>query len=174
MGRPRFAVVFAWGALTAAGCAKTGGYSVSWSFAAEGDAHAACGAHGVDGIRVTGASTEGDGDDVTALCADGQLTRGVPVGTWTFMFHQLDVRGREIVVTQLDAYGKPVLDANNQPTTVPNPTAAADIGQDATVQLEAVMFVARPACSDGVDNDPDGRVDLDDPECGNDPNAAAE
>jgi hypothetical protein len=50
------------------------------------------------------------------VAAAGALTQGVPVGNWTFMVHQLDVRGQEIVVTQLDANGKPVLDANSQPT----------------------------------------------------------
>jgi hypothetical protein len=38
------------------------------------------------------------------------------------------------------------------------------------------VLAARPECGDGVDNEPepDGRVDLDDPECGNDPNGTAE
>jgi hypothetical protein len=31
------------------------------------------------------------------------------------------------------------------------------------------MLASRPACSDGVDNDTDGRIDLDDPDCGNNP-----
>lgn len=175
MGGPRFAVAFAFAvaALTAVGCQKTGGYTLTWSFETAGDAPAACGAHGVDGIRVTGASAEGDGEDVTAVCAaPGGLTHGVPVGTWTFMVHQLDVRGREIVVFQLDADGKPVVDQYNQMVPVPNPTTApTPIGQDATVTLDPVMLAARPACSDGVDNEPepDGRVDLDDPDCGNNP-----
>ena len=32
----------------------------------------------------------------------------------------------------------------------------------------------RAACSDGVDNDRDGRVDLDDPDCQNDPRGTTE
>ena len=33
----------------------------------------------------------------------------------------------------------------------------------------AVTFRPLPACMDGVDNDGDGRVDLDDPDCADDP-----
>ena len=42
-------------------------------------------------------STEGDGEDVTTLCATAQpFSHSVPVGTWTFTVQQLDVRGRPI------------------------------------------------------------------------------
>jgi len=168
MGGTRFAVAIAFAALTGVACQKTGGYTLTWSFETPGDASGACGAHGVDAIRVTGSSTGGDGEDVTAVCAAGGITHGVPIGTWTFMVHQVDVRGREIVVFQVDADGNPVTDANGQNVPVPNPTTApTDIGEDATVTLDNVMLAARPACSDGVDNDGDGRIDLDDPDCGN-------
>jgi hypothetical protein len=172
MGRPWFAVFCTAAALTA-GCKDTGGYTLSWSFATEGP-QTGCGAHGVDSIRVTGASMEGDGDDGSVLCAAGSINRGVAVGTWTFMVHQLDVRGQEIVVVQLDANGQTVPDATGQPTTVANPTVAASIGKDQSVMLDPVMLTARPTCADGVDNDGDGRVDLDDPKCGNDLNSTAE
>jgi hypothetical protein len=171
MGGPRFAVAIAFAALTGVACQKTGGYAVTWSFETPGDASAACGAHGVDAIRITGSSTGGDGEDVTAVCAAGGITHGVPIGTWTFMVHQVDVRGREIVVYQLDADGKPVMEGD-QLVPVPNPTTApVDIGEDVTVPLDNVMLAARPACSDGIDNEaePDGRIDLDDPDCGNNP-----
>ena len=128
-------------------------------------AEAGCGAHGVDAIRVTGASTQGDGEDVVALCAIGEFTHGVPIGNWSFTIHQLDVRGRAIDVPQLDDQGEPVLDANGYPTLVPDPTATATVAKDATVDLDPGMVVLtpRPECSDGIDNDCDGRVDLDDP-----------
>ena len=155
MGRPGFAVVAAVAALGAAGCQKTGGYTISWHFATE-TAPAGCGAHGVDTILVTGASMEGDGESVAAVCADQTLTHGVPVGTWTFMVHQLDVQGREIL-------------ADQNPTT-----PATTIGQDQTAIFDSVMLASRPLCSDGVDNDGDGRVDLDDPDCKNDLNGASE
>jgi hypothetical protein len=37
-----------------------------------------------------------------------------------------------------------------------------------------VELTPRPECKDRVDNDDDGRVDLDDLECAGDPNGAAE
>ena len=137
MGGPRFAVAIAFAALTGVACQKTGGYTLTWSFETVGDAPAVCGARGVDAIRVTGSSTEGDGENVTAVCAAGGITHGVPIGTWTFMVHQLDVRGREIVVWQVDADGKPVTDTNGANVPVPNPTTApTTIGEDATVPFE--------------------------------------
>ena len=40
--------------------------------------------------------------------------------------------------------------------------------------LDAVMLTPRPVCADGIDNDGDGRVDVDDPQCIDDPNSATE
>ncbi len=127
-------------------------------------ARSGCGLHGVDTIRVTGASTAGDGEDVITLCAPGVFTHEVPVGDWTFAFHQLDVRGRPI--TPIDAQGQPV----------PDPTATGTVSTDTTSDLDpgTVELTARPECSDGIDNDRDGRVDLDDDDCMGDPNTAIE
>jgi hypothetical protein len=115
--------------------------------------------HGVDSIRVTGTSTGGDGENFTTLCAEGGLAHSIPVGTWSFVVHQLDVRGQAIVVM--------VLDANGAPQTVPDPTATGTIAEDTNVTLDPpmVMLTPRPACSDGIDNDRDDRVDLDDLQC---------
>jgi hypothetical protein len=50
-----------------------------------------------------------------------------------------------------------------------NPSVAGvSITDGSTIQI-AVTFVPQPECSDGVDNDHDGRVDLDDPACAGDP-----
>src|SRR4029079_10421451 len=84
------------GGLAAAGCADHGSYHVTWNFGADDLAGRGCGLHGVDAIRVTGASSQGDGDDIITLCALGELTHEVPVGDWTLTLHQLDVRGRPI------------------------------------------------------------------------------
>jgi hypothetical protein len=152
------------GGLSAAGCTDHGTYTVSWQFLGGEPARTGCGLHGVDGIRVTGSSTEGDHEDVVALCTDGGLAHSVPVGSWTFMVNQLDVRGRMIEVS--DGGGAPL----------PAPTAVAVIAEDATVSLdpEIVDLNPRPACGDGIDNDRDGRVDLDDPECARDDRGTAE
>jgi len=56
------------------------------------------------------------------------------------------------------------------------PMIAAVIAEDATVDVDppTVVLTPRPVCMDGVDNDRDGRVDLDDMTCAIDPNAATE
>ena len=151
------------GALSTAGCADHGSYKVTWTFTGGEAASSGCGLHGVDTIHVTGASTAGDGEDLITLCAPGELTHEVPVGDWTFTFHQLDVRGQPIM--PVDAQGQPV----------PDPTATATVVKDKTLDPAlTVELTARPECSDGIDNDRDGRVDLDDDDCMGDPNTAIE
>ena len=146
------------GGLWAVGCTDYGSYRVSWTFAGDPPEEVRCGQHGVDSLRLTGMSTEGDGAEVTTLCTTAQpFSHSVPVGTWTFTVQQLDVRGR------------PPTDAQGYP--LPAPTATATIVVDTETPLDPtpIMLMSWPACGDGVDNDangmPDGRVDLDDPDC---------
>jgi hypothetical protein len=160
MGRSWLRMLCLAGGLSAAGCTDYGSYQVSWTFVG-GTAEtvsADCGLHGFDSIRVIGMSSEGDHEDVSTLCPAGRLEHSVPVGTWTFAIHQLDVRGRPIDLSV--------------------PMAAAVVSKDAagpvTLDSSPVEFTPRPVCADGIDNDDDGRVDLDDPECLADPNAATE
>jgi hypothetical protein len=162
--RSWFPILSLAGGLSAAGCTDHGSYSVSWTFIGDDPGAVRCGFHGVDTIHVTGASTAGDGEDLIALCAPGGLSHEVPVGDWTFTFHQLDVRGRPIMPT--DAQGQPV----------PEPTATATVSKDATSDLDpnTVELTPRPECGDGIDNDGDGRIDLDDDDCAGDPNTATE
>ena len=152
------------GGLWAVGCTDYGSYSLTWRFAPYEPANTGCGLHGVDSLRLTGMSTEGDGEDVTTLCAPGGFAHSVPVGTWTFTVQQLDVRGRPISPT--DAQGYPV----------PDPTATASVAADTDTKLDPpeIVLTPRPACADGVDNDVDGRVDLDDPECDGSANTPSE
>ena len=92
-------------------------------------------AHGVDGIRVTGSSTEGDHEDVVAVCADGGLAAQRPGRELDLLVNQLDVRGRVIEV--VDGDGAPL----------PAPTAVAVIGEDATVPLDPeIVELNAPAC----------------------------
>src|SRR4051812_30006283 len=147
-------ILFLGGGLLAAGCTDHGSYTVSWTFVGGEAAGSGCGLHGVDTIHVTGASTAGDGEDVITLCAPGQFSHEVPVGDWTFTFHQQDVRGRAITPT--DAQGE----------AIPDPTATATVVKDKPLETPlAVELAPRPECSDGIDNDGDGRVDLDDDGC---------
>jgi len=150
------------GGLSAAGCTDKGTYQATWSFGGGDLPGPGCGQHGVDAIRVKGASSEGDVDDVITLCAPGGFAHEVPVGDWTFTFQQLDVHGVRIEPR------------DDQDQAIPDPTAAGSVGKDALTELPPVELVARPKCRDGIDNDGDGRIDLDDPDCMGDPNAAAE
>ena len=160
------------GGLWAAGCTDYGSYRMSWIFAPDEPASTGCGQHGVDSIRMIGMSTEGDGAEVTTLCTtkqpglpdDAAFSHSVPVGTWTFTVQQLDVRGRPISPT--DAQGYPL----------PDPTATATVAADTDTPLypDPIVLTPRPECGDGVDNDVDGRVDLDDPECGGSSSAPSE
>lgn len=152
-------------ALLAAGCGSDGAYTVSWNFfasfmaTAEGDptqdAAAACGAHGVDAILVTGVSSGGDRHQTTGVCAQGTLTHGIGKGQWQLTLSQLDVRGDSVPL----------------PYGVSDPQVSVEVaeGKTAVASPDIVTLVPRPACADGVDNDHDGRVDLDDPDCGGDP-----
>jgi hypothetical protein len=144
--------------LAMAGCKQDGSYRVSWSFmpaTSTGEpenAASGCGQHGVDGILVTAVDTGADSDQVLAICTSGQVTRGVPVGTWAFQVQALDAEGAVMpsvvpTVAVLDPH--PVVDG--QTTDVP-----------------PVILTYPTACSDGIDNDGDGRVDLDDPGCAGD------
>jgi hypothetical protein len=160
------------GGLLAVGCTDYGSFSVSWRFAPDESPSTGCGLHGVDSIRMTGMSAEGDGADVTTLCTtmqpglpgDAAFSHSVPVGTWTFTVQQLDVRGR--LITPTDTQGYPL----------PDPMATATVAADSDTPLDPAVIVLtpRPECGDGVDNDLDGRVDLDDPGCEGSMSAAAE
>jgi hypothetical protein len=151
-----------------AGCGSDGRYAASWRFfatpdaTAEGDptesAAAACGAHGVDAILVSGVSAGGDRHQTTALCAAGQLTDGVGPGDWQFTFTQLDVHGNPISL----------------PGGAADPELTGSVQEEKTADLGAVTLIPRPACRDGIDNDRDGRVDLDDSDCGGSPDANSE
>jgi hypothetical protein len=96
MWRSGFYALCLAGGLSAAGCTDKGTYQATWSFTGGESAGPGCGQHGVDAIRVKGASSDGDVDDVITLCAPGGFAHEVPVGDWTFTFQQLDVHGVRI------------------------------------------------------------------------------
>jgi hypothetical protein len=142
----RRAVVAAVAALSAGACSQSGTYKMTWSFVTGEDAASGCGAHGVQAVRITGVTDAGSSDEIVAPCSAGELTRGVSPGNWTLTAHMLDGRNRPLGA---DA------PADQGPVT---------IGDGTTTDLTAV-FTPLPECGDGVDNDRDGRVDLDDPDC---------
>ena len=157
MWRTLVCLLAAGGAAGVAGCADHGSYQVNWQFVDGEQAPTGCGAHGVDSVRVIGSNTAGDTENFAVLCTDGSAKHSVVVGTWTLAVHQVDVRG--VAIDPVDP-----------------PTATGDIAKDVPTVLtpDPVPLTPRPECSDGIDNDGDGRVDLDDPECAGDPNGAME
>jgi len=144
------------GGTLAGGCTTEGSYRLSWMFANDEPAAAGCGAHGVDGVHITGGNTAGDGEDIVAVCSAGEIVRKRPIGTWNLAVHQVDVRGAQINVPDQSIVGVVIAE-----------DAVIDVGS-------AVVLEARPQCDDGVDNDGDGRLDTDDPECLGDPMGATE
>ena len=146
-----------------AGCASEGSYQVRWSFSdpalmifRPGD----CGRHGVSAIAIAGRRDDGKVDDPEAACAPGVFTRQLPTGTWTLELTALDSTGRPKTTTPGFLQGGiTIVVAEDQ-------LAGTDQG--------TVVLPPLPACQDGVDNDCDGRIDLDDPGCGGDPNGTTE
>lgn len=166
--------------LAVAGCHHDGSIQVSWVFddgvGGQQSAADGCGQHGVDSVLISSFDTGSDSDQVQALCAPGVVTRSVPAGTWTVTVQALNPQGALI---QADAGPAPPADGGANPPTDGgvNPTGflliqtqfglvVTDDGPPVSV---AVTFNPLPACMDGVDNDGDGRVDLDDPDCGLNP-----
>ena len=154
--RPLLFSLILLGGTFAAGCTTEGSYRLAWMFANDEPAAAGCGAHGVDGVRITGGNSDGDSEDIVAVCSAGEIVRTRPVGRWNLVVHQVDVRGTAI--------------------NVPDQSIAdVVIAEDAVTDvLPVVVLEARPQCDDGVDNDRDGRLDIDDPECAGDPMGATE
>jgi hypothetical protein len=141
-------------ALGQAGCHQSGSYRLSWDFlvdtsgsAAEQPASAGCGQHGVDAIFVIAVDTTGDSDQAFAICTSGEMTRSVPAGSWSIQIQGIDASRAVIPAVQPTA---------TLPVVVVNDGEQSDL---------AVTLTPPPACSDGIDNDGDGRVDLADPDC---------
>jgi hypothetical protein len=144
--------------LAAGGCRQDGTLQVSWDFVGDEAPAGACGQHGVDSILILGTDTGGDGTRAVTLCTPGFRRVSVPEGTWTVAVSMLDFQGATI---------------SGADPNVPSPGGTAVVTLDAPGTV-SVHLQPPPACSDGVDNDRDGRVDLDDPDCQNDPSGTAE
>lgn len=148
--------------LAVASCSQQGSYRLSWIFAVDSTTGAAeststaCGRYYVDSIFATGTSDAGDGQQVVALCTPGWVTADAPPGTWTFSVQMLDAQGALI---------------ESPKKTTPAEPITADGPQ---VQFAVTLVPPKPACSDGIDNDSDGAVDLADPGCNGDPNGMRE
>jgi hypothetical protein len=135
---------------TATGCGSNGQYQLSWSFTGAAFQPGDCGAFGVSAISIAGTNENGGTDNPIAPCAPGTFTRKLSAGTWT------------LVLTALDASGQVKAPAPSDrlrgQTTVP-------VEDDHLADAGTVTLPPLPQCDDGVDNDHDGRVDLDDADC---------
>jgi hypothetical protein len=157
--RPRALMgMLAAGCLTTAACKHDGAYQLSWAFAQEAQpvSELTCAKHGVFSIRISaiaGASI----DTVAVPCGPGQVTRAIAAGTWSFEVWALDSDGKyrgDLLPPNLPG-AKDALMAKID---------ATEIAGEQTATL-AVQLNPLPQCADGVDNDADGRVDIDDPGC---------
>ncbi|HET6148949.1 MAG TPA: hypothetical protein VFH68_15535 [Polyangia bacterium] len=138
----------------AAGCASEGSYQVRWSFGDPGLLNFTaehCGQHGVSAIAMAGRRDDGKVDNPVAACAPGVFAHQLPTGVWT------------LELTALDATGHSKTDDPDYLRGSITITVAED--QLAGTDQGPVVLLPLPACRDGVDNDCDGRVDLDDPGC---------
>lgn len=163
------------------GCHSDGSYKVTWTFAGDPmrtTSALTCAQNGVFSLRIVGASTQGDGDEVEAPCAPGEFTQSVAVGTWSFTVQGLDGSGHyrgDQFAAAIDADRGVDSDAAGAVETA---DTAIDFLQATWGPIEivkggtavaSVALIPRPTCADGVDNNGDGRVDLDDPLCQGNP-----
>lgn len=155
---PRWVLALSLLAAPAVGaCSHDASMQVSWDFLSGEVPASGCGQHGVDSILIQGNDTNGDGIRAVATCAPGYRSVGVPEGTWTVKVTMLDFEGATIAADP----------------SLPSPSDTTVVTFDTPGSVSFHLDPA-PACSDGVDNDRDGRVDLDDPDCQNDPSGATE
>ncbi len=139
-----------------AGCGPNGSYTLSWAIVGESSADAfGCSSHGIDGIQVQAlhASTRDPANLVVFPCAPH------------FAEHKIDAGDYLLQVTPINARGERLVDPRTGVAMAPVEVAVT-VPSDGTVATETVELTPNPQCSDGVDNDRDGLVDLADPDCG--------
>jgi hypothetical protein len=140
-----------------AGCGPNGSYTLSWFIAGEtrSDAYG-CASHGVDGIQVQALhAASGDPADLVIFpCAPH------------FGEHKMHGGDYVLQVTPINAHGDRLTDPRTGVAIAPVEVAVT-VPSDGTVTPDPVTLTPNPACSDGVDNDGDGLIDLADPDCGN-------
>jgi hypothetical protein len=175
MGRSLALLLGGLAAFALSGCHQNGSLQVSWAFvdgAGTQSAADGCGQHGVDSVLVTSVDTGSDSDQVQAICTLGVVTRPVPAGTWSVLVQALDPQGTLI---QAAAGVDPKTNQSQAAIVLSQQTTTGlVVVDDAPPVPYAATFTPLPACMDGVDNDGDGRIDLDDSDCAGDPYGAHE
>jgi hypothetical protein len=149
--------LLALGCLVVGGCKQDGAYQLSWTFAPDEPVTALkCAQRGVFSVRVSAISADSV-DTVAVPCAPGLLKRAIAPSTWSFEVRALDSDGKyrpDLLVGRLPGLMDPLTAK----------LAATEIADGQTAIL-AVQLNPLPECADGVDNNGDGRVDIDDPAC---------
>jgi hypothetical protein len=146
------------------GCNNSGSYRLDWQFRTQpvltsdstsptffqtGD----CGLAGVSGIQIGAAHADGSGAVVVQVpCGVGFYDGGLDAGSWTFDLLGLDANGMPKDPSNAALHG--------QTTSLVEIHAGEKAGP-----IPAIYLQPLPQCQDGVDNDLDGRVDLDDADC---------
>ncbi|HXJ20099.1 MAG TPA: hypothetical protein VMT03_07690 [Polyangia bacterium] len=143
--------------LAVVGCTQDASLHIAWDFQGTEPASSGCGKHGVDSVLLTGAADNGDGLRQVVLCTPGQATVSVKPGNWM------------VAVAMLGPEGQTMEPSGDTPD--PTGTAAVTVDTPGSVLIHLTPV---QACNDGVDNDGDGRVDLDDPDCHGNPDGGSE
>jgi hypothetical protein len=133
--------------LAVVGCTQNGTLNVTWDFLGTEPASSGCGQHGVDAILLSGTDNNGDGVSQTFLCPPGQASVSVKPGTWTV----------KLAMRRFDE-----MDIPPPGGTIPIGVAAVTASTPGSIRIHLNPV---PACSDMVDNNHNGRVDLADPGC---------
>ncbi len=139
----------------AGGCSNSGSYTLKWQFATAGFMPGDCGRVGVSGIGIAATRSDGSQSSIAVPCGLGFYGGSLDAGSWT------------LALVALDATGNPKEPLSTGTNLLRGQTASPveiHTGEQAA-SIPAVLLPPLPQCRDGVDNDLDGRVDLDDPDC---------
>jgi hypothetical protein len=163
------------GSATLGGCDNNGSFEVAWRFGDPAVAFApaidsakdggavlvfrpgSCGAAGVSSISIVATRDDGTQSSSLVPCFPGFFTRSVPAGNWTVVVVAIDAEGH------VKAPQPPFVDDHSYLNG--QTTATVANGERSKTDQPTVFLKPLPQCGDGVDNDCDGRVDLDDPDC---------
>ena len=152
------------------GCNNNGSYRINWEFTPPlehgtssfqpGD----CGRVGVQGIAITATKSDNSQSLVSVPCGLGFYDGSLPEGSWTLGLVALDANGQD-----------------KEPGDTGLLRGHTDMASPVEIQagkhaapIPVVTLTPQPQCRDGVDNDLDGRVDLDDPDCAGNPDLPTE
>jgi len=158
------------------GCNNNGSYRVFWQFAIPSSPSTSsfqpgdCARVGVAGIAITATKSGNSQAAISVPCGLGFYDGSLGEGSWTLGLVALNATGQPQTANVSTDSSMPVIVGPPSGTTDPVEIHA---GQH-VVATPSVFLMPLPPCADGVDNDLDGRVDLDDPDCAGNPGGTTE